>query len=238
MTRPHKMRLVGRMPGARDFKPRGVPMHMLQEAYLPLDGLEAMRLVELEGLDQIAAAKRMGISRQTFGRILALARKTITRVLVDGMALRIEGDDHHLVTAEQGCDADPRSDVTEENKPMMIAVSTSGSDLSAPVEPHFGRAAGFLVVDPETWKFFRLDNAAGGEASHGAGIAAAERVVNAGASVVLTGIVGPRAFSALSAAGVKIAVGAEGLTVTQAVEAFRQGKLRTARQASDMGLVR
>ncbi len=233
MPRPFKMRRVGRIPTAREFKPRGVPMHLLQEAYLPLDGLEAMRLVEMERLSQAEAARRMGISRQTFGRILGLALTTVTRALVDGMVLRIEGDDHHLVAG--GPDADPRSGTNAEDKPMKIAVSTSGTDLDAPVDPHFGRAAGFLVVDPETRSFSRIDNQTGAGAAHGAGIAAAERVAEAGATVVLTGSVGPRAFSALASAGIGVAVGAEGRSVIEAVEAFRRGELRVARQASSMG---
>jgi len=236
MTRPFKMRVVGRMPETRDFKPRGVPMHALQEVYLPLDGLEAMRLVEIEGLDQTSAAKRMGVSRQTFGRILGIARRTVTRALVDGMALRIEEDEHHLVAAEPGLVGDQPGNANAENRPMMIAVSTSGSDLNSPVDPHFGRAAGFLVVDPATYKFNLVDNGAG--AAHGAGIAAAERVAAAGATVVVTGVVGPRAFSALSSAGIKIAIGAEGLTVTQAIEAFRRGELKIAQQASSTGHAR
>ena len=33
----------------------------------------------------------MNVSRQTFGRILEIARRKIARVLVEGLALRIEG---------------------------------------------------------------------------------------------------------------------------------------------------
>lgn len=84
------MRRVASPPAIRDFKPCGIPRCALQEVYLPVEGLEAMRLIDLEGLDQTDAAMRMGVSRQTLGRILAGARRTVTRALVEGLALRIE----------------------------------------------------------------------------------------------------------------------------------------------------
>ncbi|WP_316977164.1 DUF134 domain-containing protein [Shumkonia mesophila] len=96
MPRPCKCRCVESLPGVIDFKPRGVPMHALQEVYLAFDGFEALRLSDLEGLDQGAAAERMGISRQTFGRILGAARRTVTRAIVEGMALRVEGGNVRL----------------------------------------------------------------------------------------------------------------------------------------------
>lgn len=96
MPRPSKCRCVGSLPGAIDFKPRGIPMHALQEVYLTFDGYEALRLSDLDGLDQGAAAQRMGVSRQTFGRILGLARRTVTRAIVEGMALRIDGGNVRL----------------------------------------------------------------------------------------------------------------------------------------------
>lgn len=96
MPRPSKCRCVGSLPGVIDFKPRGIPMHALQEVYLTFDGYEALRLSDLDGLDQGAAAQRMGVSRQTFGRILGLARRTVTRAIVEGMALRIDGGNVRL----------------------------------------------------------------------------------------------------------------------------------------------
>ncbi|TWT76339.1 hypothetical protein CA13_68330 [Planctomycetes bacterium CA13] len=91
MPRPKQCRRVGLSPDSTYFKPAGIPTRSLQEIVLPIDGLEAMRLVDIEGLYQDQAAKRMGVSRRTFGRIIDSARTTVTRALVEGMALRIEG---------------------------------------------------------------------------------------------------------------------------------------------------
>jgi uncharacterized protein len=62
----------------------------LEEVYLSLDELEALRLADYEGLYHEEAAEKMTISRQTFGRILGGARRKLAEALVEGKALRIE----------------------------------------------------------------------------------------------------------------------------------------------------
>jgi predicted Fe-Mo cluster-binding NifX family protein len=104
---------------------------------------------------------------------------------------------------------------------MKVAVTTSGNDLSSPVDPHFGRCPQYLVVDTETMEFKVVPNTAVGSA-HGAGIAAAQLVASMGVKVVLTGNVGPNAYSALSASGVKIVTGVSG-AVGDAVKRFSSG---------------
>jgi predicted DNA-binding protein (UPF0251 family) len=96
MPRPPKCRIVDQEPSVTYFKPRGIPLRHLNEVTLKVEGLEALRLCDVEGLDQDASALRMGISRQTFGRILALARKTVATAIVAGCGLRIEGGNYLL----------------------------------------------------------------------------------------------------------------------------------------------
>ena len=63
----------------------------LEQVSLTLDGLEALRLADLEGLYQEEAARRMGVSRATFARVLAAARKAVAEALVHGKALDVSG---------------------------------------------------------------------------------------------------------------------------------------------------
>ena len=105
----------------------------------------------------------------------------------------------------------------------VLAVSSEGPTLEAAVDPRFGRAAGFVVVDASDNVSY-LDNGGSQAMSHGAGIEAARRIAEAGAAVLLTGVVGPKAASALAAAGVAVVEGMEGLTVGQAVAKYRAGK--------------
>jgi uncharacterized protein len=103
MPRPPKCRLIKNLPEVTYFKPRGTPMSVLDEAVLPVEGFEALRLVEIEGLDHDRASEQMNISRQTFGRILAAARRTLAEAVVLGQALRIEGG--HFVVRGEGEDS-------------------------------------------------------------------------------------------------------------------------------------
>ena len=96
MPRPKKCRLIENLPQVNYFKPRGVPMAMLEEIVLPVEGFEALRLVDIEGLSQEEASERMNVSRQTFGRTLASARRILAETVVLGRALRIDGGDYIL----------------------------------------------------------------------------------------------------------------------------------------------
>ena len=108
---------------------------------------------------------------------------------------------------------------------MKVIVTSQGRELSSPVDPRFGRANYFLVVDTETGDFSVADNSQNLNAAQGAGIQAGKNVVNLGAEAVITGHIGPRAFATLQAGGVAIYTGATG-TVADAIEQFKAGTLK------------
>ena len=89
MPRPPKPRTVCHAPGARYFKPRGIPLLGLEEVVLQLDETEALRLADLEGCTQEQVGERMQVSRATVGRILESARRKVAEALVMGKALRV-----------------------------------------------------------------------------------------------------------------------------------------------------
>jgi len=91
MPRPKCCRRVHGEPCCAVFKPAGIPASALETVTLAIDEFEAIRLADLDGTYHEQAAKKMNVSRQTFGRILKSARRKVARVLVDGLALRIEG---------------------------------------------------------------------------------------------------------------------------------------------------
>jgi len=100
------------------------------------------------------------------------------------------------------------------------------------IDPRFGRAAGFMLVDPQTLEFEYVENGAGQARAQGAGLQASETVVAKGAKAVLTGYVGPKAFNVLQAAGIRIAQNLENMTVRQAVEAYIKGNISWAQQSN------
>jgi len=104
------------MPGVSYFKPRAVPLAVLEEVILSVEELEALRLAHKEGLYQQAAAERMAVSRATFGRVLDSAHRKVTKALVEGCALRIEGGCFSMIGPER-CERCPAKAALAEGDP-------------------------------------------------------------------------------------------------------------------------
>lgn len=117
---------------------------------------------------------------------------------------------------------------------MKIAFTTSGSTLNAPMDPRFGRAAGFIIYDTDSRTFDAVDNRQVVNSAHGAGIQATEAIVRLGANCVVTGHCGPNAHRALTAAGIRIYT-TQAPTVAEALEAYRAGALSTMKAADVEG---
>lgn len=245
MPRPRKCRMVDAKPGVWLFKPQGIPARLLDEVYLPIEGYEALRLADLEGLRQDEAAAKMKVSRQTFGRILSDARRAVADALIHGLALRIEGGDYRMrndkleqtAGGEAGAIMAHPAAHTPQRKSNMrkIAVSSEGPTLDSPVDPRFGRAAGFVIIDPETMAFEYVDNGASQAMNQGAGIQTAELMTQHDVGVVLTGYVGPKAFHSLAAVGIKIGQNLESLSVRAAVEKYKSGQVSIAEAPNRTG---
>ncbi len=103
---------------------------------------------------------------------------------------------------------------------MKIALSATEGNLQATVDPRFGRAAWFLIVDTTTGQLLEaIDNSSGKSAAHGAGIGAAALVADKGVQAVLTGRVGPKAMPVLEKANVQIVDDISG-SVQDAISSF------------------
>lgn len=107
---------------------------------------------------------------------------------------------------------------------MKIAVTSTGTDLDAQVDPRFGRAAYILIVDTDTLAVEVLNNADNVNAFKGAGIQAASMISDRHAGALLTGYCGPNAFKTLAAARIPVAGDVSG-TVREAVAAYKDGKV-------------
>ena len=117
---------------------------------------------------------------------------------------------------------------------MRIAVSSQGTDLTSKVDPRFGRAPYFLVFDTGDESFEVVSNEQNVNAAQGAGIQAAENVARKKVDMIVSGNFGPKAFRALNAAGIKIALWADG-TVSEAVELARNDRLKISDKANVEG---
>jgi predicted Fe-Mo cluster-binding NifX family protein len=117
---------------------------------------------------------------------------------------------------------------------VKIAVTSQGRDLDSRVDERFGRASYFIVVDTETGSFEAHDNAQNVGSLQGAGIQSASNAAGHGVSAVLTGHCGPKAFRALSSAGIQVYVGISG-RVKNVLERFRNGDYRPTEGADVRG---
>lgn len=109
---------------------------------------------------------------------------------------------------------------------MKIAISATGATLTSPVDPRFGRCATFIFFDLDNDTFEAQPNAAGNSRG-GAGVQAAQFIVQQGAQAVVAGRVGPNAVQVLNATDVKIYVAQE-MTIQQAIDAFKAETLAVA----------
>ena len=106
---------------------------------------------------------------------------------------------------------------------MKVVVSSSGADKTSTLDLRFGRCSYFVFVDTETNTVDAVVNQAV-SSGHGAGIQAAQSVIEAGAEAVISRRVGPNAFQVMAAAGLMI-YESDAASVEEAVVALKAGKL-------------
>ena len=114
---------------------------------------------------------------------------------------------------------------------MKIAVTSEGNNLESKVDPRFGRAAYFIIIDPDTMAFEAIENSQNLNLPQGAGIQAGRTVVEQQVDVLLTGNCGPKAFQVLQSADVKIFTGATG-QVKDALKQYQNNELKEAEEAN------
>lgn len=113
-----------------------------------------------------------------------------------------------------------------------VAVTCAGDTLDDPVDPRFGRCQYFMILALDGALEAVPNNARG--LGNGAGIQAAQEMITRKVDAVLTGDVGPKAYTVLTAAGVDIYVGCGG-TVREVIERHRNGDLAKAYSATASG---
>ena len=110
---------------------------------------------------------------------------------------------------------------------MKIAISSRGESLTSEVDARFGRAYGFIIYDLETGNYHFVDNSANMKAAQGAGVQAAQMVLDEGVKAVISGPVGPNVATVLGNAGVECYIKTTG-KVEEAIAEFKAGKLEKA----------
>jgi len=97
---------------------------------------------------------------------------------------------------------------------MIVMISSQGPTLESAVERRFGRCAKLIKVDTENGKWEVFDNP-GVSQSGGAGVAAAQFVIDQKAEVIVSGDFGPNAANAFKSSGIKMRLFAQDTTSVQ-----------------------
>ena len=110
---------------------------------------------------------------------------------------------------------------------MKIVFTSKGKELDSMMDPRFGRAEYLLMYDEETKQHTAYDNAESGGAAHGAGPLTAQKVFELKPDVIITGNgPGEKAAATLKVANISMYAGAGNMAVSEALQAFQQGKLQ------------
>lgn len=108
---------------------------------------------------------------------------------------------------------------------MKLMISAQNSKLESQVDRRFGRSTWLILFDTETDQWEAFQNP-GASQSGGAGVAAAQFVVDKKADVVCSGDFGPNSSRAFQAANVEMRHFAENIsTVQEAIDHFKQDML-------------
>lgn len=110
----------------------------------------------------------------------------------------------------------------KEGRGRRVAVSSVGESLDSPIDPRFGRCSYFVVFEGDG--SHRAVRNSGQALGNGAGIQAAQQILDLGVDTVVTGDIGPNAFRVLAAGNVRMFVRCTG-TVGSAMESYRTGQL-------------
>lgn len=108
---------------------------------------------------------------------------------------------------------------------MILLISAQEPKLDGPLDNRFGRCHWLIKYDTGTKLWQAFENP-GASQSGGAGVAAAQFVVDQKADVVISGDFGPNAANAFRAAKIEMRLFSGNLTnVQEAVDHFTAGKL-------------
>lgn len=108
---------------------------------------------------------------------------------------------------------------------MILVISAQQPQIDSPVDDRFGRSPWLIKMDTDTNRWEAFPNP-GASQSGGAGVAAAQIVIDQHANTVISGDFGPHAASAFQAATIEMRLFSKDTsTVQQAIDHFKQNKL-------------
>ncbi|MFU0800146.1 MAG: NifB/NifX family molybdenum-iron cluster-binding protein [Xylanivirga thermophila] len=112
---------------------------------------------------------------------------------------------------------------------MKIAISSKGKTKDSLLDVRFGRCEYFQIYDTENEKINVVKNN-GQVAEGGAGIAAAQQLIDRKVDVIITGNLGPNAFGLIDKANIK-AYKCKSVSIDEALAQYNNGGLLELKEA-------
>jgi len=106
---------------------------------------------------------------------------------------------------------------------MKIAISSNGNNNESLLDMRFGRCEYFQIHDTENKEVKIIENK-GAIASGGAGIAAANQLLDENVHVIITGSLGPNAFEIIEKAEIK-AYKCDSISINAALDKYNGDEL-------------
>ena len=107
-----------------------------------------------------------------------------------------------------------------------IAVTVrKAQGIEAELDPRFGRAHTFLIVDSSSNEVLHEVVNDAVNAAHGAGTGAASTMAKHSVNAVISGRFGPKAYQALEALGIEMWLAPEGIKAGEALARLASGEL-------------
>ena len=215
------------MPPMGEFRPVGDDSGEAA-VIMSVDEYETIRLIDHQGFSQEACGSYMQVARTTVQLIYNSARRKLAEALVEGLPLRIEGGDYRLCDGTEefcGCGGcrrhrlGQRNIAKEEEGRMRIAIPLDENKQDVCIV--LARAPWFLFQDEGGERI--VENPAA-QAQGGAGVQAAQFLVDSGVTALITVRCGQNAADVFSLAGIQIYKSVH-KTAAQELAAFAKGEL-------------
>lgn len=230
MARPSKCRKIGNLPKISEFQPI-IKNGQVQEdkIILNLDEYETIRLIDKIGLSQEECSRFMDVARTTVQAIYNSARKKIAIALVEARPLQIEGGNYEVF---EGHDHEVNRYACYKYKmsvkkrlkgesPMKVLIPVN--DNKTAINEHFGRATYFMVYDTVAKsKKYILNPAKNAEG--GAGLKAAQCIIDEGVETVITIRCGKNAVEVLEAGEINV-LQAQGTDIDENILKYEKNEL-------------
>ena len=106
---------------------------------------------------------------------------------------------------------------------MKIAISSTGKTIDDVMDSRFGRCNYFIIYDLDNDEYKAVENK-GITSGHGAGIAAAQQILDENVDVVISGRLGPNSYRIIEGEGIAMLQADQG-KIRDIINDYKENKL-------------